>query len=85
MFEFPITVTGNNQDVTFSLSDGESQTVTLGPGRFTIHESLPSSQAFFPPGFRGDCMQIDRSSDATGTIGAGQSLTCAITNTPAPV
>jgi cytoskeletal protein RodZ len=84
--EFPITVTGNNPVTpsSFSLSHGESQTVTLGPGSFTVHESLPSSQAFFPPGFRGDCMQIDDSPDATGTISAGQSLTCTITNIPAP-
>src|SRR5207248_1724672 len=53
---FPITVTDNNpQPSSFSLGHGESQTVTLGPGSFTVHESVPAG--FEPPGFTQDCVQ----------------------------
>jgi hypothetical protein len=81
---FPITVTDNNpQPSSFSLSHGESQTVTLGPGSFTVHESVPTD--FEPPGFTGDCVQTARRSpDATGTISAGETLHCTITNTVGP-
>jgi hypothetical protein len=81
---FPITVTDNNpQPSSFSLGHEESQTVTLGPGSFTVHESVPAD--FEPPGFTGDCVETARRSpDATGTISAGETLHCTITNTVGP-
>ena len=75
---FPITVTGNSPVPPFSLSDGESQAVTLSPGSFTVHESVPSG--FATPNFEGGCRQTPGTSDATGTISAGQTLTCTIVN-----
>ncbi|HEY6884034.1 MAG TPA: hypothetical protein VI278_08365 [Nitrososphaeraceae archaeon] len=88
--EFPITATGNNlvRPSSFSLSIGESQTVTLGPGSFTIHESVPGE--FFNPVWEGNCVQsggspASGSPDATVTISAGQTLHCTILNRPAPI
>jgi hypothetical protein len=83
--EFPITVTGNNpQQSSFSLSDGESQAVTLGPGTFRVTETLsgvPPILSIVIPTFTGDCKQTSPDSfDATGTISAGQILHCTITN-----
>jgi hypothetical protein len=78
---FSITVTGNNpKPSTFTLAQGESQPVTLGPGSFTVHESNPDSFQIF---FQGDCTRVDGlfSGDATGIISAGQTLTCTIINT----
>ena len=75
--KFPITVTGNNPPSLFTLSNGQTQTVTLGPGSFTVTEGPTDG---FSPFFRGDCMPNGRF-DATGTISAGQTLTCTITNT----
>jgi hypothetical protein len=79
--EFPITfTTGNNpQPSSFTLRDGESRAVTLGPGSFTVHESNLESGGVF---FQGDCTQVDGpfSGDATGTISAGQTLTCTVIN-----
>jgi hypothetical protein len=76
---FSITVTGNNPVTpsSFTLQNGQTQDVTLGPGSFTVHEAPM-------PGFirssEGDCKQMPGSSDATGTISAGQTLHCAILN-----
>ena len=80
-FAFSIQITGNNpQPSTFTLTPDTSQLVTLGPGTFTIVES-----ATFPitsVTFSGACMQTAPGSlEATGTISAGQHLTCTITNT----
>jgi hypothetical protein len=76
---FAITVTDNNpQPSSFNLNNGDTQSVTLGSGSFTIHED---SQGFIPT-FTGDCKQTEPGSeDATGTISAGQTLHCTITNT----
>jgi hypothetical protein len=76
-----IQITGNNpQPSSFILTPDNSQLVTLGPGTFTIVES-----ATFPIvsiTFSGDCMQTaPGSTEATGTISAGQHLICTITNT----
>jgi hypothetical protein len=81
---FSITVTDNNpRPSSFSLTHGHSQAVTLGPGSFTVHESIPAG--FEPPGFTGDCVQTARRSpDATGTINIGETLHCTITNTVGP-
>jgi hypothetical protein len=79
--EFPITFTTSNnpQPPLVLLRDGESQAVTLGPGRFTIHESNLESGGVF---FQGDCTPVDGpfSGDATGTISAGETLTCTVIN-----
>ena len=75
--EFPITVTGNNpqpRDFTVQLSFNSptiTRVVTLGPGSFTVTESVPPG--FVTPIFVGNC---------DGTISAGQSLTCTIINAP---
>jgi hypothetical protein len=75
---FPITVTGNNpQPSSFILANIHFKDVTLGPGTFTVHESLP--RGFLPPSFVGDCKQTGPL-DATGTISAGQNLGCLIIN-----
>ena len=73
--EFDITVTGNNpQPSTFTLSNGQSQTVT-----FTVSEA--PSFGFRSPGFAGDCkITAVGSQQATGTITAEQHLTCTIIN-----
>ena len=70
---FPIVVAGNNPEPSsFRLRNGESQSVTLGPGGFTVIETLPID---FRISFSGDCRQ------GGPTIGAGQNLHCTITNT----
>jgi hypothetical protein len=79
--EFPITVTGTNPVTpsSFTLSDGQTQFVTLGPGSFRIIESPTDG---FRPSFQEACMQTASGSpDATGTISAGQGLTCLIRTT----
>jgi hypothetical protein len=79
---FSITVTDNNpQPSSFNLNNGDTQSVTLGSGSFTVHEDSSG----FTPTFSGDCKQTEPGSeDATGTISAGQTLHCTITNTPPP-
>jgi hypothetical protein len=77
---FSITVTGTPPVTpsSFTLSDGQTQAVTLGPGSFTVHEAFASG---FRISFEGDCTQTGLNSpDATGTISAGQTLHCAIHN-----
>jgi hypothetical protein len=84
-FHFPIEVRGNNpQPSTFVLtpdtSGSSQQLVTLDPGTFTIVESAPFS--IVSTTFSDDCKQTAPGSrEATGTISAGQHLTCTITNT----
>jgi hypothetical protein len=75
---FSITVTGNNpQPSSFTLSNGEHQAVTLGPGSFTVTET----PGFTAPVFSLNCKQTaHRSFSATGTISAGQRLFCLIEN-----
>jgi hypothetical protein len=77
---FRIMVTDNNpQPDDFTLRDRQTQPVILGPGSFTITESIPGP--FFVT-FTGDCTQTAPGSPhATGTISAGQTLHCSITNT----
>jgi hypothetical protein len=79
---FNITTTGNNpQPSNFFLANGESQLVTLGAGAFTVTE-LSIAMGFLSLSFSGDCRQAAPGSfTATGTISAGQHLTCTITNT----
>jgi hypothetical protein len=77
---FSITVTGTPPVTpsSFTLVDGQTQAVTLGPGSFTVHEAFESG---FIRSFEGDCMQTGfNSPDATGTISAGQTLHCTIHN-----
>ena len=64
---FNVQVTGNNaQTTSFSLSNGGSQSVTLGRGSFTVREDSVSG---FTPSFSGDCMQTAAGSgEATGTF-----------------
>jgi hypothetical protein len=72
-----ITVTGNNpQPPSFNIDVGVTRVVTLRPGSFTITESLPPG--FSAPTFSGDC------TTSTGTISAGQALSCIITNHQEP-
>ena len=77
--EFHITVTGNSPVTppSFNIGDGGRQTVTLGSGTFTIHE-VPT--AGFSPSFEDGCMQSGSPGEATGTISAGQTVRCIITN-----
>jgi hypothetical protein len=71
--KFDIAVSGNNpQPHFFSLQNGQTQDVTLGPGSFTVTEGITPLRTTFT----GDC-----SEDGTGTISAGQTLHCTITNT----
>jgi hypothetical protein len=75
---FSITVTGNNpQPSSFTLSGGGHQAVTLGTGTFTVTEAHVAG--FNPPSFANNCKQVTGDS-ATGTISAGQTLSCVITN-----
>jgi hypothetical protein len=81
---FTITVTGNNPTPSTFQGSTESTLVTLEPGTFSLDESGPIS----PPGLiaigSGDCVgakQPPVPSNITGTISAGQHLTCTITNT----
>lgn len=81
---FNIIITGNNpQPPAFTFTGfSNSQLVTLNPGSFKITEST----AVFPfelLSFRGDCIGGQTSgtqAQATGTINAGQHLTCTIAN-----
>ena len=77
---FNVQVTANNaQTTSFSISNGGSQSVTLGGGSFIVRKAAAFG---FTPSFFGDCMQSSSNSqEATGTIAAGQHLTCTITNT----
>ena len=77
---FSITVTGNNpqpSSFTLNVPSHPSQAVTLGPGTFTVTEAHVAG--FNPPSFANNCKQVTGDS-ATGTISAGQSLTCVISN-----
>jgi hypothetical protein len=74
---------GNKQVVPFTLGDGQTQVVTLDPGRYTVvEEKVLKSDVRFD----GDCMPDSEAKDASaiGTIGAGQTLHCTITNFPPP-
>jgi hypothetical protein len=78
---FNIQVSGSNpQPSSFSLSNGRSQSVTLGSGTFSVVET---PQAGFTTSFSGACTQSG-STRATGNIAAGQQQTCTITNTAIP-
>ena len=77
---FNLRVTGTNPQPSssFSLSNGGSHSVTLGPGSFTVSEDSVSG---FTTSFSGDCMQSSSNpQEATGNLAAGQHLTCTITN-----
>lgn len=77
---FNVQVRGNNsQPSSFSITNGNSQAVGLKPGSFTVSaDSTPG----FTTSFSGDYIQSSSSGSqkATGTIAAGQHLTCTITN-----
>jgi Prealbumin-like fold domain len=69
---FTMHVTGNNPTpANFAGSNGTGTDVTLGPGTFSVTETGPTSS--FNTTTTGDC---------SGTITAGQHLSCTITNTP---
>ncbi len=71
---FMIVIAGNNpQPSSFSLRGGDSQLVTLDAGNFVITSFSPTRNNVFS----GDCIQTNRF-QATGTISAGQHLTCTI-------
>jgi Zn finger protein HypA/HybF involved in hydrogenase expression len=70
--DFVIHVTGNNPTPANFNASSTGTDVTLGPGTFSVTEA-PS--AVFNPSFSSEC---------SGTIAAGQHLTCTITNTPKP-
>jgi hypothetical protein len=67
----------NPQPSAFQGSGSGSQTFTLSPGDFRV--DFVSGFATFAH-FSGDCIQQGFS--GTGTISAGQHLTCTITVTP---
>jgi len=73
-----ITITGNNpQPHTFLISNGNSQSVTLGAGKYTVtdHTLLNPNDV----GFAFDCKSSVRSPlAANGTIAAGQTQRCGI-------
>ena len=78
-----VIVTGNNpQPSSFTfISRSNSQLVTLGPGSFEITES--TQLLLVTSSFDGDCAGSQTSTNqaqATGTISAGQHLTCTIAN-----
>jgi hypothetical protein len=74
---FTLHVTGNNPRPSTSFRGSESGTlVTLDPGPFTVFDEVDDTGVTFT----GDCTQ--HSSTATGTIAAGQHLTCTATNFP---
>jgi hypothetical protein len=68
--DFVIHVTGNNPTPANFNASSTGTVVTLGLGPFSVTEA-PS--AIFTPSFSSEC---------SGTIAAGQHLTCTITNTP---
>jgi hypothetical protein len=70
--DFVIHVTGNNPTPANFNASSTGTDVTLGSGSFSVTEA-PS--AVFNPSFSSEC---------SGTIAAGQHLTCTITNTPKP-
>jgi hypothetical protein len=81
---FAITVTDDNpQPSAFDLQNGDSQLVTFsGPSTYTVSEP-PSS--IFSVTFSGDCKATSPgSTEATGTISAGEHQTCTITNQEKP-
>jgi len=67
---FNVQVTANNaQTTSFSISNGGSQSVTLGGGSFIVRKAAAFG---FTPSFFGDCMQSSSNSqEATGTSAAG--------------
>lgn len=69
--DFQVGVVGSNpQPSDFTLQSGHTQAVTLGPGSFNVDEVINEG---FEPEFTGDCV---------GTISAGQTLHCTISNNP---
>jgi hypothetical protein len=75
---FSITVTDNNPQPSEFQGSENGTLVTLGPGDFTVEEGRRNG---FTTSFSGDCKQTaPGSTAATGTISAGQQLTCTITN-----
>ena len=70
--DFVIHVTGNNPTPANFNASSTGTDVTLGSGSFSVTEA-PS--AVFNPSFSSEC---------SGSIAAGQHLTCTITNTPKP-
>jgi hypothetical protein len=77
---FSITVIDNNrQPSSFTLVNGQTQSVTFIPGNFDVRESIPTGHG--PPDFTGNCSPpFQDAPDAVGTISAGQTLTCTIIN-----
>jgi hypothetical protein len=69
---FTMHVTGNNPTPANFAGSTSGTTVTLGPGTFNVTETLPAG-SFFTTTTTGDC---------SGTITAGQHLSCTIINTP---
>jgi hypothetical protein len=69
--QFEIHVTGNNPNPPNFAGSTTGIDVTLSPGAFNVTETLPTV-GIFASSFIGDC---------SGTIAAGQHLSCTITNT----
>jgi hypothetical protein len=75
--DFTLHVTGNNPRPSTSFRGSESGTlVTLDPGPFTVFDEVDDTGVTYT----GNCTQ--HSKTATGTIAAGQHLTCTATNFP---
>ena len=85
---FNIVVTGNNPNPSEFAGSNDPVVVTLGAGNYEITEDVP---VITPPAgvtiptlttsFDGDCTSVDpQSTEATGTIEAGESQICDISN-----
>jgi len=79
--DFNIQVTGNNPSPSSFQGSDKGTTVTIGPGKYTVSETLPSGDnTFFLAKFAGDCQKDDDNPSATGNIKAGETQECTINN-----
>jgi len=77
-----ITVTGNSPSPSTFNGDAKGTTVTLGPGAYKVTETTLTGFAIT---FSGSCQQEGLNSpSATGSISAGDSQECTITNNGGP-
>jgi hypothetical protein len=85
---FNIVVTGNNPNPSEFAGSNDPVVVTLGAGNYEITEEVPVipppagvSIPILTTSFDGDCTSVDpQSTEATGTIEAGESQICDISN-----
>ena len=76
---FVVSISPVSNPPSFQGKGSGSQTFVLSPGNFLIDFSSPSGLSSV---FSGDCKQIKFIPKGTGTISAGQHLTCTITVRP---